>query len=165
MAACAPQAQAAIRPQSVTGATTTCCTDPSGQAHTASFTSTRTVPKARTPTTLPKKLQHPLHRRHHCSQNQRLLSLQGVLAPPTIFRRPMHRGEYSHLLWQIRHRRTEHLIDDGWRVTLSVGRRTLAGHSMAPHNHPAQELAAAEARRGCGVTYRSKGHARCRAIV
>jgi len=39
-----------------------------------------------------------------------------------IFRRPMHRGEYSHLLWQIRHRKAEHLIDDCWRVTLPGGR-------------------------------------------
>jgi hypothetical protein len=43
-----------------------------------------------------------------------------------IFRRPMHRGEYSHLLWQIRHRKAEHLADDCWRVTLPDGRRTLA---------------------------------------
>jgi hypothetical protein len=39
-----------------------------------------------------------------------------------IFRRPMHRGEYSHLLWQIRHRKAEHLLDDCWRVTLPGGR-------------------------------------------
>ena len=43
-----------------------------------------------------------------------------------IFRRPMHRGEYSHLLWQIRHRRAEHLWEDCWRVTLPGGRRALA---------------------------------------
>jgi hypothetical protein len=39
-----------------------------------------------------------------------------------IFRRPMHRGEYSHLLWQIRRRKAEHLADDCWRVTLPNGR-------------------------------------------
>jgi hypothetical protein len=43
-----------------------------------------------------------------------------------IFRRPMHRGEYSHLLWQIRHHKAEHLWEDCWRVTLPDGRRTLA---------------------------------------
>jgi hypothetical protein len=42
-----------------------------------------------------------------------------------IFRRPMHRGEYSHLLWQIRRRKAEHLWEDCWRVTLPNG-RTLA---------------------------------------
>jgi hypothetical protein len=42
-----------------------------------------------------------------------------------IFRRPMHRGEYSHLLWQIRRRKAEHLAEDCWRVTLPNG-RTLA---------------------------------------
>jgi len=42
-----------------------------------------------------------------------------------VFRRPMAHGEYSHLLWQIRHRRAEHLGDDAWRVTLPDGRRTL----------------------------------------
>ena len=44
----------------------------------------------------------------------------------TVFRRPMERGEYSHLLWQIRHRRAEHLGDDCWRVTLPDRRRTLS---------------------------------------
>jgi hypothetical protein len=39
-----------------------------------------------------------------------------------IFKRPMDRGEYSHLLWQIRHRKAEHLVDDCWRVTLPNGR-------------------------------------------
>ena len=43
-----------------------------------------------------------------------------------VFRRPMARGEYSHLLWQIRRRRAEHLGEDCWRVTLPDGRRTLA---------------------------------------
>jgi hypothetical protein len=42
-----------------------------------------------------------------------------------IFRRPMHRGEYSHLLWQIRRRTAEHLWEDCWRVTLPGG-KTLA---------------------------------------
>jgi hypothetical protein len=42
-----------------------------------------------------------------------------------VFRRPMARGEYSHLLWQIRRRRAEHLGEDCWRVTLPDGRRTL----------------------------------------
>jgi hypothetical protein len=37
----------------------------------------------------------------------------------------MHRGEYSHLLWQIRRRKAEHLAEDCWRVTLPNG-RTLA---------------------------------------
>ena len=35
-----------------------------------------------------------------------------------IFRRPMQLGEYSHLLWQIRRRRAQHLWEDCWRVTL-----------------------------------------------
>jgi hypothetical protein len=35
-------------------------------------------------------------------------------------------GEYSHLLWQVRRRRAEHLGDNAWRVTLPDGRRTLA---------------------------------------
>jgi len=43
-----------------------------------------------------------------------------------VFRRPMAHGEYSHLLWQIRRRKAEHLADDCWRVTLPDGRRTLA---------------------------------------
>ena len=43
----------------------------------------------------------------------------------TIFKRPMHRGEYSHLLWQIRRRTAEHLWEDCWRVTLPGG-KTLA---------------------------------------
>jgi hypothetical protein len=43
-----------------------------------------------------------------------------------VFRRPMARGEYSHLLWQIRRRRAEHLGNDCWRVTLPDGKRTLA---------------------------------------
>jgi hypothetical protein len=42
-----------------------------------------------------------------------------------IFKRPMHRGEYSHLLWQIRRRKAEHLSEDCWRVTLPGGSRTL----------------------------------------
>ena len=42
-----------------------------------------------------------------------------------IFRRPMHRGEYSHLLWQIRHRKAEHLWEDCWRVTLPNGKGSL----------------------------------------
>jgi hypothetical protein len=42
-----------------------------------------------------------------------------------IFRRPMQRGEYSHLLWQIRRAKAEHLGDDCWRVTLPGGRTTL----------------------------------------
>ena len=42
-----------------------------------------------------------------------------------IFRRPMHRGEYSHLLWQIRLGRAEHLWEDCWRVTLPNGRGSL----------------------------------------
>ena len=43
-----------------------------------------------------------------------------------VFRRPMALGEYSHLLWQVRRRRAEHLGEDCWRVTLPDGRRTLA---------------------------------------
>ena len=43
-----------------------------------------------------------------------------------IFRRPMARGEYSHLLWQIRRAKAEHLGEDCWRVTLPGGSRTLA---------------------------------------
>jgi hypothetical protein len=43
-----------------------------------------------------------------------------------IFRRPMHRGEYSHLLWQIRRGTAEHLWEDCWRVSLpGHGDRTL----------------------------------------
>ena len=34
----------------------------------------------------------------------------------------MARGEYSHLLWQIRHAKAEHLGEDCWRVTLPGGR-------------------------------------------
>jgi hypothetical protein len=40
----------------------------------------------------------------------------------TIFRRPMAHGEYSHLLWQIRRRKAEHLWEDCWRVTLPNGK-------------------------------------------
>jgi hypothetical protein len=40
-----------------------------------------------------------------------------------IFRRPMQHGEYSHLLWQIRRRKAEHLWEDCWRVTLPDRRR------------------------------------------
>jgi hypothetical protein len=39
-----------------------------------------------------------------------------------IFRRPMRHGEYSHLLWQIRRRKAEHLWEDCWRVTLPGGK-------------------------------------------
>jgi hypothetical protein len=39
-----------------------------------------------------------------------------------VFRRPMERGEYSHLLWQIRRGAAEHLGADCWRVTLPSGR-------------------------------------------
>jgi hypothetical protein len=39
-----------------------------------------------------------------------------------IFKRPMHLGEYSHLLWQIRRRTAEHLWEDCWRVRLPDGR-------------------------------------------
>jgi hypothetical protein len=35
-----------------------------------------------------------------------------------IFRHPMRRGEYSHLLRQVRHGNAEHLWEDCWRVTL-----------------------------------------------
>ena len=42
-----------------------------------------------------------------------------------IFRRPMQLGEYSHLLWQIRRRRAQHLWEDCWRVTLPGSDRTL----------------------------------------
>jgi hypothetical protein len=42
-----------------------------------------------------------------------------------IFRRPMVRGEYSHLLWQIRRGKAEHLGEDCWRVTLPGNSRTL----------------------------------------
>ena len=42
-----------------------------------------------------------------------------------IFRRPMAHGEYSHLLWQIRHRKAEHLWEDCWRVTLPNGKGSL----------------------------------------
>jgi hypothetical protein len=42
-----------------------------------------------------------------------------------IFRRPMQRGEYSHLLWQIRRAKAKHPGDDCWRVTLPGGSRTL----------------------------------------
>jgi hypothetical protein len=37
----------------------------------------------------------------------------------------MHRGEYSHLLWQIRRRKAEHLREDCWRVKLPGDGRTL----------------------------------------
>ena len=43
-----------------------------------------------------------------------------------IFRRPMRLGEYSHLLWQIRRRKAEHLWDDCWRVSMPGGSGTLA---------------------------------------
>jgi hypothetical protein len=39
-----------------------------------------------------------------------------------IFRRSMSCGEYSHLLWQIRRGKAEHLWDDCWRVTLPDGK-------------------------------------------
>jgi hypothetical protein len=42
-----------------------------------------------------------------------------------IFKRPMHRGEYSHLVGQIRHRKAERLWEDCWRVTLPWGRTLL----------------------------------------
>ena len=42
-----------------------------------------------------------------------------------IFRRPMRRGEYSHLVGQIRHRKAERLWEDCWRVTLPWGRTLL----------------------------------------
>ena len=42
-----------------------------------------------------------------------------------IFKRPMQRGEYSHLLWQIRRSKAEHLGEDCWRVTLPGSSRTL----------------------------------------
>jgi hypothetical protein len=34
----------------------------------------------------------------------------------------MRCGEYSHLLWQIRRRKAEHLAEDCWRVTLPNGK-------------------------------------------
>jgi hypothetical protein len=37
----------------------------------------------------------------------------------------MHHGEYSHLLWQIRRRKAEHLWENCWRVTLPWGRTLL----------------------------------------
>jgi hypothetical protein len=37
----------------------------------------------------------------------------------------MARGEYSHLLWQIRRAKADHLGEDCWRVTLPGGNRTL----------------------------------------
>jgi hypothetical protein len=37
----------------------------------------------------------------------------------------MQLGEYSHLLWQIRRRRAQHLWKDCWRVTLPGSNRTL----------------------------------------
>jgi hypothetical protein len=43
-----------------------------------------------------------------------------------VFRRPMAHGEYSHLLWQVRRAKAEHLWEDCWRVTLPDGKRTLA---------------------------------------
>jgi hypothetical protein len=42
-----------------------------------------------------------------------------------IFKRPMHRGEYSSLLHQIRYGRAEHLGEDCWRVTLPGNSRML----------------------------------------
>jgi hypothetical protein len=42
-----------------------------------------------------------------------------------IFKRPMRRGEYSHLLWQVRRRTAEHLWEDCWRVRLPGGDLTL----------------------------------------
>ena len=45
-----------------------------------------------------------------------------------IFRRPMQLGEYSHLLWQIRRRRAQHLWEDCWRVTLPGSNRTHGAH-------------------------------------
>jgi hypothetical protein len=38
-----------------------------------------------------------------------------------IFKRPMECGEYSHLLWQVRRGKAEHLWEDCWRVTLPNG--------------------------------------------
>jgi hypothetical protein len=37
----------------------------------------------------------------------------------------MQLGEYSHLLWQIRRRRAQHLWEDCWRVTLPGSNRSL----------------------------------------
>jgi hypothetical protein len=42
-----------------------------------------------------------------------------------VFRRPMERGEYSHLLGQVRRGTAEHLGENCWRVTLPGGSRTL----------------------------------------
>jgi hypothetical protein len=42
-----------------------------------------------------------------------------------IFKRAMHRGEYSQLLWQIRRGAAEHLGEDCWRVTLPGSNRRL----------------------------------------
>ena len=42
-----------------------------------------------------------------------------------VLRRPMHHGEYSYLLHQIRGGHAEHLDEDCWRVTLPDRRRTL----------------------------------------
>ena len=42
-----------------------------------------------------------------------------------VLRRPMHRGEYSYLLHQIRGGHAEHLGENCWRVTLPDRRRTL----------------------------------------
>jgi hypothetical protein len=39
-----------------------------------------------------------------------------------VLHRPMALGEYSHLLWQIRRGKAEHLSEDCWRVTLPNGR-------------------------------------------
>ena len=60
----------------------------------------------------------------------RLGAQEGILAlpPPVLspcFRRPMHRGEYSYLLHQIRGGHAEQLAEGCWQVTLPDRRRTL----------------------------------------
>ena len=101
---------------------------------------TRTVPKAGTQTTLPKNaaappVSPPSSQPEPAAAEAADFPIGWELSKESwhfhrrfyaIFRRPMHRGEYSHLLWQIRRRRGEHLIDDCWRVTLPDGRRSLA---------------------------------------
>jgi hypothetical protein len=56
----------------------------------------------------------------------------------------MHRDEFSHLLWQIRRRKAEHLWEDCWRVILPNGRTLpVLGNRWEAEHHPAEELAAA----------------------
>ena len=68
-----------------------------------------------------------------------------------VLRRPMHRGEYSYLLHQIRGGHAEHLGENYWRVTLPDRRRTLmiCATEWAVDHHPTEGLAAYSQKQEC----------------